>query len=188
MSIETKMDFIDYKRKKRIWVTLSRDGEDIDFKDTVEQINQWIEDALKVGSDSPNGNKTLTEIFPLCAQLLSAGIVRSSGEEVAMFILSNQMIRHALLQQMMLSYYFLKFVQKNGITVTSEEEDITEEEIQRLVRVDKANSMAAMGSMLGMSPKDIVKEMLKSGQIQKEDLKGLDLGDDDETSGTKDSN
>ncbi len=184
--LQAKMHYIDYVNKKRIWIELQdQEGNSIDLKETTETILQWISDKMKKEAGL---TKTLTEIFPLAAQLLAGGIEKSAGYHNALFILSNQTIRYTVLQQMMLMHYFEKFIAKNNLKILSMSEPITEEDIQQLLRVDKANSVTAMSSMMGINPKDAVKMMYDSGNLTEEDIKLMEFDIEDFNKPNEESN
>ncbi len=185
MSIENFNDtlsdvkYVDVRRKKKIFVSLQdKDGDVVEFKEVIDNLNRYITDQL----EREEMNPLRDEISPLITQIFMGSLVYAAGHPAtAAFIASQETLRYSITHQMMLSFYFVKFVQKNELKIVTKEEDVTEEEIERIRRVSAANSVATMGAMMGMDPKEILRELHKSGQLHKEDVEGI-FGEEDELS------
>lgn len=178
--IKDLVAFIDIQRKKKINITVEdENGDDVALSDILDNILDFMNDRLQSGTV----NATATEVMPLISQVMSASLSKAVGHPaIASFILSQHNLRYGILQQMMLSFYLFKFIEKNNLKVISNEEDITDEEIEHLTRLDKAAAIATMGQFMGMSPQDMIKEMLSNGTLTKEDLAKLGItGHDDDT-------
>jgi hypothetical protein len=171
---------IDIKRKKKINIRLEdEDGGSIDMQETIDNINRYITDQLTLETD----NKLRDEVYPLITQVCMGGVTYAMGsQQAAAFVVSQEILRYGLGHQMLLSFYFLKFIQKNNIKVITEETDVTDEEIERLLRVSKAAGTATLAAMMGMPPKEIIQELLKSGQITQDDIKSFDMGENSDVS------
>lgn len=182
---------VDVRRKKKIFVTIQdSDGDEVDMKDMLDNLNRYITDNL-VNEDA---NVLKDEISPLITQIFMGSLVYASGHPgTAAFIASQESMRYTITHQMLLSFYFLKFVQKNNLKIITREEDVSDEEIEKIRRINKANSVATMGAMMGVEPKDIIKQLIKSGQLNKEDVSqafmdGIDDDSEEEVSEDKDGN
>jgi hypothetical protein len=92
---------------------------------------------------------------------------------MSILYLSNPTLRFALIHTMTIGLLLLKFAQKNNLKIMTEEEEVTEEEIKRLQRMDKVTNIVTLAAAAGVHPKDAIKELYKSGQITKDDLNDL---------------
>lgn len=169
---------IDIKRKKKITIKLQdKEGGDLELKEVVDDINRYITDQLKRDED----NKLRDEVFPLVTQVCMSGLTYAMGSTAGgAFVASQELLRSGTSHLMMLSFYFLKFLQKHEIKVLTEEEDVTDEEIEKMIRISRAAGTATLASMMGMPMKEIIAGMLENGDLTREDIKSFDLGDTDE--------
>jgi vacuolar-type H+-ATPase subunit F/Vma7 len=175
---------IDQKRLKKIFVHLEdKDGDEVAIKDIMDNLAQYIEDQLR----SVDNNATASQVYPLMAEGMTIALPRALGGDKygASLLLSQEHFRHAFLQEMTLGFYLSKFMEKNGLRIVTQEEDITQEEVDRIKRLNKAASVTAIAHLVGANGKDVIKELVKRGVITKEDLEsqGVEV---DELSETKD--
>jgi hypothetical protein len=54
---------------------------------------------------------------------------------------------------------------------------LTDDEIASYDRVNKASSVAALAAQLGTNPRDVIRELIKQGQLKQEDLQALGAED-----------
>ncbi len=172
--------FINKITKKRISIQLENTaGEVVPIKEVLEQVNEYVTNQL----NSKETNSTIQQIFPLVAQQASYSVPRLAGADNAMFVFTSGLLKSTVLHQMIVSFYLLKFIQKNNLKIVTLEEDMTDEDIEKFEMASKLASVASMASLAGQDPKEVIKEMLKQGIIKKEDLKNLGIDYDTSTSG-----
>jgi hypothetical protein len=159
---------IDIIRKKKITVRIiDSDGDEVDFKEMIDNLNRYITDNM----EAEEANLLRDQYAPLTTQLFMSGILYAAGDpRSAAFIASQPDMRVVFTHLMLLSTYFIKLIQKNELQVVTEEIDISDEEIDKINRVNYANQLTAMGSMMGANPREMIKAMIKEGYLQKSDL------------------
>jgi len=152
-----------------------KDQDEIELSETIEQLLQYIEDSLS----SDESNQFVDQIMPLMAQTLVSGLGRMLGINQTAFYLSNETTKMSMINMMGIAFLLLKFVQQNEITIETFEEQISEEEIDQIQRKARAENSATIGTFLGISPKEILQDLLDKGEITQEDLDSILNGDDE---------
>jgi len=169
-----KMVLLNKKNKTRIWIELKdKDGDVIDHAELMEELVNYTKDKL---SDE-NGNQLLDQIMPLMSQSLVSGLGRLIGLQSTALMITNPNTRMSLIYMMMISFVMYKMVQVQGLTIHTYEEEVSDEEIEEIERKSKATSVASMGAMLGMDYKEILQEMVNSGELTRDDINGI-LGEE----------
>lgn len=182
-----KVIAIDRKRKVLMEAEL-RDSEGglVDIVDTAETLADYVVDKMKNDGE----NSVQKQVFPLMAKACAATLCHLQGEYAAGLMLSQPQLRNAFLDGMMTAFFFRQFISKNDLKIYTSEEELTDDDIEHYDRVSAASGVAAMAAQLGANPKDVIRELLKSGAIKAEDLKALGaesvLKDEDEEA--KDNN
>jgi len=161
---------MDRKRKVKFEVDLrDEDGEQLNINELVESLTEYVTDQMK----SDKENVTQQQIFPLMAQAVVAGMTKLMGPYLSTLMLSQEGSRYGLVYMTIMGFYLLKFIQKHDIKIFSTESAVSDEELAMYDRVGAASSMATMASHLGADPKEVIRELLKSGQLQRDDLEKL---------------
>lgn len=162
-----KVTMIDRIRKVKITIQLKdEEGDEIPVRETIEQLTSYISD--KVAEDKPNVTKQ--QVMPLMAQAMVGGMIKLLGPSHAMLMLSNQVTRYGLINMMTVSFYLLKWLQKNKIKIHTIEDSITEEEIDMYDRINTAGDLSIQAAAMGADPKKVIREMIKLGKLKKSDL------------------
>jgi hypothetical protein len=161
---------IDRKKKRRLDISL-RKGEDdkVELNDVIEPLTEYVTDMMSSDED----NVTKQQIFPLMAQAAARALIKMAGAHGASVIMSAEHVRYALIHVMMVGFYLMKFVQKHGIKIDSLEEPLSDDDLEMFDRVNAAANVTAMATHLGADPKEVVRELLQSGQLRREDLEML---------------
>ncbi len=184
----SSLAMVDARRKKRVSVRLvDKDGDDVSLKDIMDNLTGYLGDQLKQHEGT---NATLTEIYPLMAQAMALSLPDAFGGDryAAALLMSQETLRYAFMHQMTLGFYLLKFIQKNELKIITEEEDMTDEEIESAFRLNKAASVTALAQIAGLSGKEVVQELINRGLVTREDLEKQGLNPDDYKSGDPDDN
>lgn len=161
---------IDRKRKVKMTVQL-RDaaGDEVPIRETIEKLTEYVGDKMK--EDGHNTCKQ--QIMPMMAQAVVGGLVKLMNEGPATYMLSQEHIRFSLVHMMIVSFYMFKWIQKKQIKIHTTEEDITDEDIAMYDRVSTASDVSVMAAAHGGDPKEVLRQMIDSGQLKKEDLDGI---------------
>jgi hypothetical protein len=154
-------------------VLIDKEGDPVDLTDIIEQLLTYMKDKLEEGN-----NQFADHVLPLMGQAMASTLSRVLGIAPTGFFLATPKFRDAFLYSMAMGFLLLKFVQQKGITITSTEEAVSEEEIEAQERKGHANSAAMLASMIGEDPVEVLKKMREEGRITEEDLKDL-MGEDD---------
>lgn len=158
-----------------------KDGDVVELSDVVEGLIGYVKDKLKDEEDSD----FTAQIMPMMAQSLVSGLGRMIGIRGTAFYLAQDGTRHAMIYMMAVGFLLLKYVQEHELLIHTYEEPVSEEEIEEIERKSKASSVATMGTMMGMDPREILEQMVERGQLHEEDLADLlrrtqGEGDDDD--------
>lgn len=178
-----KVIAIDRKRKVRMHAEMRNpQGETIDLDETVESISSYVQDKMK--DENLDANMVQQQIFPMMARASVATLADFVGPHTAGLMVAQELFRRALTHCMMSSFLLMQFIKKNDIKIFTTEESVSDEEIASYDRVNKASSLASLAAELGTNPRDVIREMVKQGQLKAEDLEALgaeDLADDIES-------
>lgn len=169
---------IDKKRGLKTTATLmDEDEEEVPLGDVIEDLTKYIRDQLI--DERGEGNQFADQIMPLMSQSMASGLSRLIGIPSTAFIVGSDHLRMSMIHMMCVGFLLLKFVQKNNLTIHTIEEEISQEEIESMVRRSKATSAAQMGAMLGVHPKDVLKQLVQDGKITEEDFSEIFRQDGD---------
>lgn len=176
-----KLVTVDKHRKKRITVKIvDKDGDEVPFKDTIKQVMKYLEDKLAPGSNDDGANHVLGQVLPLMHQSMCVALPQLVGANSASAILALESIRFPMSVMMLLSFSLLKLIQQKEFKIVTVEEDISEEEWDKMERFHKVTSTAMLGALAGVPPKEIIKEMMKRGYITEAEVAELTSKDIDE--------
>lgn len=170
------MVMINRKRKVKVSVELQdKDGDVIPLRDIIEQLLSYIKEKMA----DPKGNQFNEQIMPLMAQSVVGGLGRMIGIKSTAFHLANEVTRSAFIQMMGMGLLLLKFVQKEELKIYTYEEPVTDEEIEKIDRKSRANSVATLASLAGADPKNVLRELRNQGHITDDDLEDILNGEGD---------
>ena len=165
---------IDRIKKVKTSITLKdSDGDEIPLKETVGKLTQYIIDKM---SDEGE-NACRSQVVPLMSQAVAGGLIKLMGQSNAIFLLSDHTTRMSLIYMMSMSFYLLKWIQQKNIKISTTEEALTDEDIEMYDRVSRASDLTVKYTAAGGDPKTAIREMMKRGLIQKEDLASLGAED-----------
>lgn len=155
-------------------------GETIPLHEIVSDLLEYMKNKL----DSDEANQLADQIFPMMGQVLVSGLGRLLGVGMTGAYLASDTARMSFMHMMCISFLILKYVQEKKLTIIAIEEPVTEEEVASIERKSRANSLAIMGSITGMSYKEILQELVNKGELTEEDLQSiLNHGKDTNDSG-----
>lgn len=163
-----KLSNIDKIRNKLITIKLEdNDGSEIILKDIIDKINNYINEQLA----SKEVNVMVQQIYPFISQILAQSIIDVTGDEyTAIMMLSQKVFRNVFMQEMLLSYYIMKFIQKNNIKIVSIERDASEGEIESILTKDSISSFGMLANVAGYTSDETAQALLKSGKITEQDI------------------
>ena len=141
-------------------------GEVIALHDVLGDLLEYMKKKLKTEEQ----NQLADQIFPMMGQALASGLGRLVGIRMTGLYLANETSRHSFVHMMCLSFLLLKYVQDKKLTLVAVEEPVTQAEVDSLSRKSRANSVAMVGAMMGMEPKELLKEMVNKGELSEDDL------------------
>lgn len=183
-----KLITIDRIRKKKMSVRLvDAEGDEVPFKHTIKQIMQYLSDKMSVKKDSEvdimsTKNQIANQILPLITQAMVSGLPEAVGDFRAAQLLTVDGVRWPIINMMLLSFSLLKLIQDKKFKIVTTEEDVSDFEMEKLAKFSRISEAATIGAMHGKAPKDLLKELLASGDISSEELSeltgGKGLGDE----------
>jgi len=177
-----KMVTINRVRKKRVSVELEdEEGDIVATADVVQELLAYIKDKM---SDEEE-NQFTSQILPLMAQVSASGLGRFLGIRTAAFYLSENVSRTAIIHMMCVALLLLKFVQQKGLSITTFEEDVSDEEIDEIDRKANANSAATLAALAGRDPRAVLDSLREQGHLSDDDLRDIlnDEGDGNDEDG-----
>lgn len=164
-----KMSTIDRIRKVRINIKLvDKDGDEVALKEICKELMQYLKDKTAVKSSSVD-NAILNKVMPLVSQAAVSGLPRVVGADHALIYLSIEEFRLAIITMMLLSFSLMQFVKSHELKIVTMEESMTDEELEQALKLNKATSVATLGSLMGMSPQEIIKELTEKTGLSHED-------------------
>jgi len=166
---------IDRHRKVKMSIQLRTEtGDEVPIKDAIQKLSEYVMDKVKQEDE----NSCKQQILPLMAQSMVGGLQRILGPTFTGMILAQDHTRYGIIHMMAVSFYLLKWIQKKNLKIFTIEEPLTQDDIDTYERVSRASSGAIMGQLAGYDGKEILKEMLKTGQIKQEDLAKMGMEKD----------
>lgn len=169
-----KVVAIDRRRKVRMDAELrDKEGDLIDLNETVEGLTEHVRDKMKDEEQSV----IQQQIFPVMARAAVTALTEFIGPQAASAMVSQEIFRSSLTYCMMTAFLLMHFIEENDISIYTDEQDVSDEELESYDRINKATSVASLAGMMGANPREVVKEMIKSGQLEQEDLQALGLED-----------
>lgn len=178
------MVLINKVKKTKVSIELEDpDGDTVPLKDVIQQLLGYIKDQLHDGD-----NQFADQIMPLMAHSVVSGLGRILGIRTTAFYLANDVTRLSLIHMMCLGLLLLKFVQQKNLTIVTQEEEVTDQEIADLERKLNANKTAVLAGLAGEDPRAVIRELRRQGHITDEDLEEMiggvqeeeEIEDDDE--------
>lgn len=151
-------------------------GETIPLHEVLADLLEYMKDKLKAEEQS----QLADQIFPMMGQALVSGLGRLIGNGATGFYLANEVARMSFIHMMCLSFLLLKYVQEKKLTIYAVETPVSQDEVDSIQRKSRANSVAMMGAMSGISPKEILRELVNKGELTQEDLTDILGGKSDD--------
>jgi hypothetical protein len=167
-----KITMIDRARKIKMNIQLcDKGGDEIPIRETIEKLTEWVADKIQ----TEEANVCKQQIFPLMGQAIVGGMVKLMGPDHAAFMLSQEPTRYSLIHMMTVGFYLFKWLQRHEIQIHTYEESITAEEIEMYDRISHASDLSVQTAALGGNPKDMVRELLRTGKLKQSDLHTLGI-------------
>ncbi len=161
---------INKKRKVKTKIELrDEQGEIILLHEVVKDLLEYMRGKL----ESEEESQIADQIFPMMGQVLVSGLGRLIGIETTGFFLASDLARTSFMHMMCVSFLILKYVQEKKLTIYAVETPVSDDEVESVTRRNRANSVAMLGQMSGMSYKEILKELVDKGELTQEDLQNM---------------
>ncbi len=161
---------IDTKSKEQISITLrDADGDEVSIREVIDNVTEYIMDKCK----DEKVNTITGEIMPLMSQAMVAGLSRLFGPEMAAITLSDEYMRYGFINMMTVGFATLKFIQKKNLKIITSRKPLTDDEISSYSRRSQASDAMTRAAILGITPRELMTEMLKAGSLQAEDLEAM---------------
>lgn len=161
---------IDRRRKVRLNIQLfDADGDEVSIREALKEITQYVKDKIS----TEETNDVAAKILPMMAESTACALPRLVGGDLAASLIAQEVVRYPLIQMMTIGFLLLKFIQKNGLKITTTEEQLSDEQIAHYERMNRASNAAVLTATLGGDPKAMLRELLKRGEITKEDVEGI---------------
>jgi len=166
---------VDAARMKITQVHLEDKTEDtVELKSVVDELLAYINQKIESGEE----NHFVRQILPLVAQTAVIAMNRFLGGNIAAAYMTNPTTRTTLVHMMCTSLLLLKFIQQKELTIVVSEEDISQEDFDRLQRKSTASSAISLAIAAGVDPLEVLRELKDKGEITDEELPELDPGVD----------
>ena len=172
---------VDQQRGKRITVFLKMEnGDTITLKEITTKLTQYLNDQVRDKKSTLAGtNPIINQIMPLIAQASGVCIPSVTDEGTALALLCVEQFRWSIVMMGMLGFSLMKFINDQNLKIITEEEDLTLDEIEEFKRISRVSSASAAGAMMGHSPQEIIRDLIRNGDIRPEEVEDL-LGEQDE--------
>ncbi len=139
-------------RKMRVKAHLiDKDGEKIELSEIAQDLVKYTAEKMK---DEEN-NQVNTQVFPLMAQLMVSYIPRVVGLGGADLLFGAPIMRGSLINMAMAAFLMLQYIRQHNLKIVTEEEEITDLELEALRQRDQ-DGAAALDNAL--------RQMIKGGQ------------------------
>lgn len=160
------------KKKMRVMIKGTDEGETVETTQIVDKLLDYIQGKVKDEGE----NIYKQQILPLVAEAATITLIKTLGPDLGMFLMTQHTTRDAFINMMAVGFLLMRWLDgasKKGIKIHTVEEDITEEEMNKLYKLDKITGLTSLASMSGVNPIEMLRQMVKAGQISKEDLAAI---------------
>jgi hypothetical protein len=159
------------KRMTKVNVELQdKDGNVIALHEVIEDLLKYINRKLE---DAENTNQFADQIYPLMSKILSSGLARLIGIYQTGFYLTQDETRYGFINMMSVSFLLLKYIQQKNLKIITNEEKVTQAELDEIEAKAEYNKQEVLNSMIGRSGTASIKRMLDSGKVSREQLQEL---------------
>jgi hypothetical protein len=167
MSFKFDTFFINYD-KNTIISTELRDNNDnvIPLDKVVSELVEYVKDKI----DSKEDNAFKDQILPLMTQSVILALPDLIGVEETASLIAKPNAKYALIYSMGTAFLLLKYMQKHNISITTTEEEISNYEIQKIVKRIHINNAIIIAAEEGISKEQILQSLLSLGKITEEDI------------------
>ena len=167
-----RLSTINRERKVSITACLrDEDNTTVELQEVIDKVMGYMDD--KLDREKGGENAIANQILPLMSSLVGYSLPKLAGTDMAAALLCHQGLRHVITVLPMLSFLLLKFIQKHGLKIYTMEEPLDDEKLEQIMRLDGASSAINMAAMMGIDPKELMKEMHRVGQLTQDDIEEL---------------
>lgn len=153
------------------------DGDETDLTELSTKLGQFLADKITIDSGENIYNKN---IIPLVAEVVNQSLPDLlKSKDLANLMLYMPSIRFSLIMATTLGFCLHKIMKDKNLKIISSERELTPEE-QKNIEINKIIYQVDMAALIsGISPKDTLREMYKSGIINDADLEMLNVKKED---------
>jgi hypothetical protein len=149
---------------------VDENGDEIEINEVARKLTEYVTDQCDLGGDD---NATLNQVIPLMGQAMTAGCYQLMGNKWATLLLSQEHVRMSIVYMMTVSFYLLKWLQKQKVRIHTEYEELSPEDIEHYEKIVKTGDAIQTVAALGGDPEEMLKHLLKEGQISQEDYDNI---------------
>ncbi|MEK6881076.1 MAG: hypothetical protein AABY22_15765, partial [Nanoarchaeota archaeon] len=159
--------FINYD-KSTIISTELKDKNDITvpLDKVMLELTEYVKDKI----DSKEDNVFRDQILPLMTQAVVLALPDLIGVEETALLLAKANGKYALIYSMATAFLLLKYMQKHNLSIETIEEEISQQEIQKIIKRIQINNAIIIAAEEGISKEQILQSLLSLGKVTEEDI------------------
>ena len=161
-----KMEWIDKQDGIKYTTVIEKDGVRQDKEDIINSLIDFVKAKL----DTDTSNATKNQVNPLIIDVITHTLSKIVSLKEASMLLSDKEVLTALRYSGMVSFYLMKYLDKNNLTLKTIEEKISKEDVKEYLNLTLINQVISELMALGYSPVQVAQEMYKKKYITKDEL------------------
>lgn len=176
-----KVITIDKDRKTKITIQLrDKSGDEISLQDAVQKLTDHVHAQLNTEDSSENPIRL--QIFPLMSQACVIALKRLIGLPSTAVLMAHDKFKFAIIESLIVSFLLHRWMspenKDKAITINTTEEPMTDDEMESLEKVSRITNAATLATAFGYSGTELIKELIRTGEVTEEDLKKMDINID----------
>ena len=169
-----KMEWIDKQNCTKYTTVIEKDGVQQDKETIINDLIDFVQEKLMLDTN----NATKNQVNPLIIDVVTTTVSKNMSFYDASILLANNQILTMLRYSGIVSFYLMKYLEKNKLTLKTIEEHISKQDVEDYVHFTNVNQVLSKLEELGFSYTQIVQDMYKKKYITKDDLKKMDIPQD----------
>lgn len=145
-------------------------GNDLDIPGTTEDILEII-----VRQEKKKSSFVRHHLTPVCTQILQAIIQKNLGMAGVLAITRSEVLM--FLQDIIRIGYFLRKLEEKGLTIQTDREPITQEEVEEMEKATETNAKITTLVALGLGVIDTIALLQATNQLSPEEIEELELSE-----------
>ncbi|HUU86423.1 MAG TPA: hypothetical protein VMX17_01550 [Candidatus Glassbacteria bacterium] len=170
-----KSTVFDLKQKRILNIRLEQENNEIDTDEAVAAVRDFVEKQLK-----DTDNKLVSNTLPLMSTTMinTLGSVIGS-DKIGALLMAQPLFRDTFIREMLFAFYMGKYLAANNINIVPFHEELSEEEVESFIKIQKLNDLMSSAGLYGVGKKEFVKAATELDLLDPEAMKVFGYTDEE---------